>query len=200
MSGNGQYQSGAPYTVTSGRDNSLTGLGRDRAKFTGVSFDPPAGSDKTVWFNPAAFAVNDVGTFGTVGTGRLLRPPPVRLRHGVLQEHRITERVNLQFRAEMFNIFNQVNFDNPNTQCFAVAGSAESPAPTRTRRSAHHSVRVEAAVLSKKSTQRRRDAEAQRRREKRLLRLCVSASLRLCVEFLMIRSKGLSQRTGCRIG
>ena len=74
VSGNGQYQSGGPYTVRSGRDNSQTGIGRDRAKLTGVSIDPPAGSDKTVWFNPAAFALNDVGTFGTVGTGALYGP------------------------------------------------------------------------------------------------------------------------------
>src|SRR5262249_33688109 len=53
--GIGQYQTGAPYTVTSGLDNSRTGIQRDRAKLTGVSLDPPAGSGKTVWFNKAAF-------------------------------------------------------------------------------------------------------------------------------------------------
>ena len=66
-SGNGQYQTGAPFNIKSGRDNSLTGLGNDRPKLTGVSATPPAGADKRVWFNSAAFAVNDVGTFGTLG-------------------------------------------------------------------------------------------------------------------------------------
>jgi hypothetical protein len=33
----------------------------------------------------------------------------------MLQGFRITEQVDLQFRAEMFNIFNQVKFNNPNT-------------------------------------------------------------------------------------
>jgi hypothetical protein len=113
--GIGQYQSGAPYTITSGRDNSLTGIGRDRAKFTGVSSEAPAGSDKTVWFNKNAFAVNDIGTFGTVGRGAFHGPRLFNWDMGFFKNNRITERVNLQFRAEFFNIFNQVNFNNPNT-------------------------------------------------------------------------------------
>ncbi len=113
--GIGQYQTGAPFTVTSGLDNSRTGIGRDRAKFTGVSPEPPAGADKTVWFNPAAFAVNDIGTFGTVGRGAFYGPRLFSWDMGFFKNNRITEQVNLQFRAEFFNIFNQVNFNNPNT-------------------------------------------------------------------------------------
>ncbi len=113
--GIGQYQSGGPYTVTSGRDNSLTGIGRDRAKLTGVSPDAPAGADKRAWFNPAAFAVNDIGTFGEVGAGAFYGPPIFSWDMGFFKAFRFTERVNLQFRGEMFNIFNQVNFNNPNT-------------------------------------------------------------------------------------
>jgi TonB dependent receptor len=115
VTGIGQYQSGGPYTVTSGRDNSQTGINRDRAKMTGVSMEPAAGSDKTVWFNPAAFAVNDMGTFGTVGRGAFYGPDLFSWDMGFFKGFRITEQVNLQFRAEMFNIFNQVNFNNPNT-------------------------------------------------------------------------------------
>ncbi len=113
--GIGQYQTGGAFTITSGRDNSQTGINRDRAKFTGVSVDPADGSDKTVWFNPAAFAVNDVGTFGTVGRGAFHGPHLFSWDMGFFKTFRFTEQVNLQFRAEMFNIFNQVNFANPNT-------------------------------------------------------------------------------------
>ncbi|HEV2666262.1 MAG TPA: carboxypeptidase regulatory-like domain-containing protein, partial [Blastocatellia bacterium] len=120
--GIGQYQTGAPYTVTSGLDNSRTGIGRDRAKFTGVSPEPLAGADKTVWFNPAAFAVNDVGTFGAVGRGAFYGPRLFSWDMGFFKNNRITEQVNLQFRAEFFNIFNQVNFNNPNTNVSAPAG------------------------------------------------------------------------------
>ncbi|MGH9766352.1 MAG: hypothetical protein ACREAB_02865 [Blastocatellia bacterium] len=113
--GIGQYQSGGAFTVTSGRDNSQTSINRDRAKFTGVSVDPPAGSDKTVWFNPAAFAVNDVGTFGTVGRGAFHGPSLFSWDMGFFKTFPFTEQVSLQFRAEMFNIFNHANFANPNT-------------------------------------------------------------------------------------
>jgi hypothetical protein len=113
--GIGQYQTGGAFTITSGRDNSQTGINRDRAKFTGVSVDPAAGSDKTLWFNPAAFAVNDVGTFGTVGRGAFHGPALFSWDMGFFKSFKFTEQVNLQFRAEMFNLFNQVNFANPNT-------------------------------------------------------------------------------------
>jgi len=113
--GFGQYQSGGPFTVVSGRDNSLTGIGRDRAKLTGVSSNPPSGADKRVWFNSAAFAVNDIGTFGGVGTGAFYGPHIFSWDMGFFKKFRVAERVNVQFRAEMFNIFNQVNFANPNT-------------------------------------------------------------------------------------
>jgi hypothetical protein len=113
--GIGQYQTGGAFTITSGRDNSQTGINRDRAKFTGASVEPPAGSDKTVWFNPAAFAVNDVGTFGTVGRGAFHGPHLFSWDMGLFKSFKFTEQINLQFRAEFFNIFNQVNFANPNT-------------------------------------------------------------------------------------
>jgi hypothetical protein len=112
--GIGQYQTGSPFTVTSGRDNSQTALGRDRAKFTGANYDPAAGSDKTVWFNGAAFAVNDVGTFGTVGRGAFFGPHLFSWDMGIFKTFKFTEDINLQFRSEFFNIFNQVNFANPN--------------------------------------------------------------------------------------
>ena len=42
---------------------------------------------------------------------------------GVMKETKITERVNLQFRAELFNLFNHPNFNYPVTSVFS-AGSA----------------------------------------------------------------------------
>jgi hypothetical protein len=113
--GSGQYQTGSPLTIESGRDNSLDGIGDDRAKLTGEPIEPAAGADKRVIFNAAAFARNDLGTFGTVGQGTLTGPHIYSFDMGILKRFAITERVNLQFRSEFFNIFNQVNFANPNT-------------------------------------------------------------------------------------
>ena len=61
-----QFQTGQPFNIVSGLDNSRCGIGsnNDRAKLTGQALEPPTDSDQTVIFNAAAFAVNDVGTFG----------------------------------------------------------------------------------------------------------------------------------------
>jgi hypothetical protein len=110
-----QYQSGQPYTVTTGNDTSRDGIGGDRAKTTGVSTDPLAGSDQTVWFNPAAFAAADIGTFGTVGRGAYFGPQTFYFDMGLSKNIRMSNDMGIQFRAEFFNIFNQVNFANPST-------------------------------------------------------------------------------------
>jgi hypothetical protein len=109
-----QFQTGRPYTIESGRDNSLDGIGNDRAKTTGAPVEPPDGSLQTVWFNPAAFAVNDLGTFGTVGRGAYYGPSLHSWDMGLFKNFRISTDANIQFRAEFFNVFNQVNFDLPN--------------------------------------------------------------------------------------
>ncbi|MBI4910114.1 MAG: TonB-dependent receptor [Acidobacteria bacterium] len=113
-SGIGQYQSGAPFTIRSGQDNSRTALGQDRARLTGVSPDAPSGADKRVWFNSAAFATNTLGTFGDLGRNSFYGPNLFSFDMGVFKQFPIRERFNVQFRAEFFNVFNQVNFNNPN--------------------------------------------------------------------------------------
>jgi hypothetical protein len=118
-SGIGQYQTGSPFTIRSGQDNSRTALGQDRARLTGQSQEAPAGADKRVWFNSAAFATNLLGTFGDLGRNTMYGPELFSFDMGFFKQFRIREQMSLQFRAEMFNIFNQVNFSNPNNN---VAG------------------------------------------------------------------------------
>jgi hypothetical protein len=109
-----QFQTGRPFTVESGTDNSGDGIGNDRAKLTGAPVEPPDGSPRTMWFNPAAFAVNDVGTFGNVPKGAYYGPNLQSWDMGLFKNFRISTDMNVQFRAEFFNVFNQVNFDIPN--------------------------------------------------------------------------------------
>src|SRR5215472_12751248 len=72
LTGVQQYQTGSPMTLVSGKDNSRTALGRDRAVATGVSPNRLGGVDPlTQWFNGAAFNLNPPGTFGTLGKGIL---------------------------------------------------------------------------------------------------------------------------------
>ena len=113
-----QYQTGRPFTVTSGTDNSLDGIGNDRAKLTGADPNavPTTACLNCVWyFNPAAFATNDLGTFGNVGKGAYYGPSLHSWDMGLSKNFRFNASSYVQARVEFFNIFNQVNLDNPNT-------------------------------------------------------------------------------------
>ena len=112
-----EFQTGQPFNIISGLDNSRRGLGSttDRAKLMGQPLESPAGSDPLLWFNPAAFAVNDVGTFGNTPKGYLYGPQLHAWNMGLFKNFHISHNVRTQFRVEFFNIFNQVNFDIPGT-------------------------------------------------------------------------------------
>jgi hypothetical protein len=111
-----EFESGRPFNIISGSDRSGRGLGSnsDRAKLTGQPLAPPSGSPKEQWFNPAAFAVADVGTFGDVPKGYLRGPSFHSWNMGLFKNLRFGT-TNVQIRIEAFNIFNQVNFDIPGT-------------------------------------------------------------------------------------
>jgi hypothetical protein len=112
-----EFESGRPFNVVSGSDRSGRGLGsnNDRAQLTGAPLEPPSGSPRTLWFNPAAFALADIGTFGDVPKGLLRGPSFHSWNMGLFKNMRFTQDVNVQLRIEAFNIFNQVNFDIPGT-------------------------------------------------------------------------------------
>jgi len=112
-----EYESGRPFNVISGSDRSGRGLGStsDRAKLTGQPLEPPAGSPRTLWFNPAAFTVADVGTFGDVPKGFLRGPSFHSWNMGLFKNFHYGTSANVQVRIEAFNIFNHVNFDIPGT-------------------------------------------------------------------------------------
>jgi hypothetical protein len=110
-------QSGFPYSVTSGQDNSFSNVGSDRADYIGgqanLSDSRPLADKLTQWFDTSRFVVNAPGTFGNSGRGILRGPGFFNTDLGVLKSTAITERTNLQFRAEFFNVFNHPNFRLP---------------------------------------------------------------------------------------
>ena len=107
-------------TITSGTDNSLDGIGNDRAKTTGAPVDDisnlTCAAPCKFWFNPAAFAAGDVGTFGTVGKGAYFGPSIHYFDMGLSKNVRFSNDMGMQFRAEFFNVFNRPNFANPIAQ------------------------------------------------------------------------------------
>jgi len=114
-------------------------LGEGAQPYLNNNFDTPrpnyvAGCDVYAnqsvhqWYNPACFAPSPYGTLGNLGRNNLVGPGFVETDLGVMKETRITERVSLQFRAELFNIFNHPNFNIPAT---AVVSAGAFNAATR---------------------------------------------------------------------
>ena len=117
ISGITSYASGNPLTVTtSGTDPGGVG-------FLGASAsggrpdqvgDPNAGAPHTVlqWFNTNAFAATPAAVHrpGNTGRGTVLGPGFGRWDFALGKTFKIKERTQLQFRSEMFNIFNHTNF------------------------------------------------------------------------------------------
>ena len=79
------------------------------------------------WFNPSAFlgpsntAANG-GFYGNVGRDTLIGPGLATWDFSVLKDTRIREKLSAQFRAEIFNILNHANFNQPNEVVFTPAG------------------------------------------------------------------------------
>ena len=61
----------------------------------------------------SAFAPNAIGTFGSSGKNILRGPRFFDTDLGLIKNFAIIERVKIQFRAEFFNAFNNVNFGQP---------------------------------------------------------------------------------------
>jgi hypothetical protein len=111
-------------------------LGEGDQTDLGNNFDTPrpnivggcnlyANQNVNQWYNPACFTSSLYGTEGNMGRNILVGPGYVDTDLGVLKNTRINERMNLQFRAELFNLFNHANFNIPATSVF-TAGSAST--------------------------------------------------------------------------
>jgi hypothetical protein len=69
------------------------------------------GPDSTVYLNPAAFALPAPGKFGNLKRGTVRQPGLNNIDFSVAKNWKIKERYGIQFRAEMFNLFNHTNFN-----------------------------------------------------------------------------------------
>jgi len=130
------FQSGNPLNLSMAVNTTNSQGGGQRPNSTGVSanLEGTAQSRLTKWFDTSAFTATPAFQFGNVA--RTLTD--VR-SHGIANHNftlfkntQITERVGLQFRAEVFNLFNRVQFGYPGTamgnpQFGVVGGQANDP-------------------------------------------------------------------------
>jgi hypothetical protein len=112
-------QSGAPVTPTSGQNTALDGnicggssIHPDQVGQ--IERDHSSRHDMVMnFFNRDAFALPGIGRYGSAGRNIFSGPALVSTDLAILKDFRVTELHRLQFRAEFFNLFNQVNFNNP---------------------------------------------------------------------------------------
>lgn len=65
------------------------------------------------WINPAAFAIPAAGTFGNLGRDAFKGPGLAQLDFTLAKKFPVTEKTNLELRAEFYNLFNRANFQAP---------------------------------------------------------------------------------------
>jgi len=120
-------QSGVPITPFLSVDSSGTGELNDRPNLVG---DPNSGPRRpNEWFNRAAFAQPALGTFGNSGRNVIIGPDLHSVDLAVNKLTKVAERASLQFRAEVFNVFNRANFSLPNVDFNSTTFGAISETP-----------------------------------------------------------------------
>jgi len=129
LSGIETVQSGLPFTPQLSYNPSNDGDTRNPVRpslnpnFTG----PVILGGPGLYFNPSAFIQPLAGTYGNAGRNVLTGPSLVETDLSLAKKLTFAERLNLQFRAEFFNIFNHTNFNTPNPVVFTAATGGPSP-------------------------------------------------------------------------
>ncbi len=119
-------QGGFPFTPQLSYNPSNNGDTRNPVRpFVNPAFSGPVilGSPNQ-WFNPAAFLAppNNSGFYGNLGRDTLIGPGLAAWDLSFMKDTHIRERLNLQFRAELFNFLNHPNFNTPNLVTFTPSG------------------------------------------------------------------------------
>lgn len=128
----GGWQLGGIVTLASGIPfTPILGLDQARSGFTTVSYGPDLVGKVKVdsrnvanYFNLNAFQLEPAGYFGNAGRNIIIGPGLVNVDFSVVKNTPLTERLNLQWRFEAFNLFNHANFKTPGDSGAGTGGGA----------------------------------------------------------------------------
>lgn len=105
-------------TVNRSHDGAIGSDIADRPNLCpGASNNPVLGS-ATQYYNPSAFCFPTAGYYGNLGRDTLIGPGRATVDFSLFKNMAIRENKSLQFRAELFNLFNRANFGLPNRNLF----------------------------------------------------------------------------------
>lgn len=137
LSGIESANTGTPFTIETGFDQvGLQGGDTPRPNYI-AGCNPtsvPGGQSVSEWYNPACYSLEAPGTLGNVGRDTVRGPNFVDTDFAVLKSTKIRESLNLQFRAEIFNLFNHPEFAIPGITLYtAGANGTGNPNPNAGR-------------------------------------------------------------------
>jgi hypothetical protein len=115
----GSFLGGAPIAVFySNGGNNVAGVAAATANsgfrpnlVPGVPIYIRDSSDSAAILNPAAFALPGAGQFGSLGRGAIRQPRMENIDFAITKNWQVRDRYGIQFRTEMFNVFNHTNFN-----------------------------------------------------------------------------------------
>jgi hypothetical protein len=125
VSGGTTFQEGFPLALTATPNVTGFNLGLRPNVVPGCNpvVSGAAQSRLTNWFNASCFTVPAAYTLGNESlTDPVLRGPGINnFNFALFKKTQLTERFKLEFRAEVFNVFNRVQFGLPNTSITTAA-------------------------------------------------------------------------------
>jgi hypothetical protein len=118
ISGVNSFRTGLPLTVSISRKaadvpDGNTNMQRPDIVY-GVSMIPADGQTIDHWTSIAAFATPAKGAWGNAGRNTVVGPQLFQIDTSLAKDTRLTERMGLVFRADVFNVFNHPELGNPN--------------------------------------------------------------------------------------
>jgi hypothetical protein len=129
LSGIETLQSGLPFTPQLSYNPSNDGDTRNpvRPSFNPNFTGPVVLGGPNGYFNPNGFIQPLAGTYGDVGRNILQGPALTETDISLAKKFAVSERLTLQFRSEIFNLFNHTNFNSPNPVVYTSATGGPSP-------------------------------------------------------------------------
>jgi len=123
-------QSGAPFTVRLGTDAVLDGnaFNEQRPNDIPGAFQPD-GHGGLILTVPREALIPAEGQYGTLGRNTFRGPKYTNVDLSVFKRIALTENVDLQFRTEIFNLFNHPNFALPETNLLSPSFGTFSRTP-----------------------------------------------------------------------
>jgi hypothetical protein len=107
----GFWQSGLPFTVANATPQNGVPGATDLPDM--ICNGKAAHPTLNLWINPSCFQTQTAGTFGLQYPNQLWGPHQRNIDFSIFKVFQINERMHVQFRTEVFNLFNTPNFGTP---------------------------------------------------------------------------------------